>query len=171
MKKSTIVCILALAMIAVSGIANGVQMDLSVDGQYSQVMTVANTGGTPPTEIVLSSADLQNVTLADAANTMIAQQEASQMNSGSGAQPFARVQALADDTVNVGPGGDNFHAGKFFAPTDTAFMTTIAHIAQPTGPVSIKGGGSSHVGKFHNILDAKEAFAAGHLAHQALIIT
>ena len=143
MKKSTIVYILAIAMIAASGIANGAQVNLSVDSQYSQVMTAMNTGGTLSTEIVVGQTNLQDVTPADDAVTVIAQQEASPMV-GSGAQPFASVH-LIDDTVNVGPGGDNFHVGKYFASADTGMA--IALIDNSADLVNLKGGGSSHVGK------------------------
>lgn len=131
-------------MIAASGIANGAQVNLSVDGQYSQVMTAMNTGGTLSTEIVVGQTNLQDVTPADDAVTVIAQQEASQTDRGSGAQPFASVH-LIDDTVNVGPGGDNSHVGKYFASADTGMA--IALIDNSADLVNLKGGGSSHVGK------------------------
>lgn len=152
MKKTTIVCILALAMIAASGIANGAQVNSSVDGQYSQVMTAMNMGGTLSTEIVVGSTDLQNSTLADAANIMIAQQETSLMV-GSGAQPFTSVQFFANDAVNVGPGGDNFHVGKYFAYAGTDMIVTSAE--KPANLDNFKGGSSFHIGKhFAPSLDA-----------------
>lgn len=98
------------------------------NSQIFQVSMATTQGGTLPTDIVADSTNsLQNLPSALIAVSIQVAQEASPMNSGSGAQ-LATYKPLAGVASS---GGSSFHAGKMLAsfngitPADL-MMTSIA---------------------------------------------
>lgn len=134
-KQKKLCCALALAMtlamLASSGFASGgIQQDNSagnvqalMNGQTGNngMMTATNTGGTPPTEIVVGQTNLQIqpatgnftgiINIHSPALTVNNAQDASV--AGSGAQ-LVTVKTLAKKGSSSS-GGNSFHAGKYFA--------------------------------------------------------
>lgn len=139
MKRSTIVLLLSMALIMITGIGFASDAVLSIDGQNINIVGVAYQGGNLPADIVAGQTNLQtmpatgnyadatvNINAPQTANSY-AQQDASK--NGSGAN--VTMKTTLAEKGSSSSGGNSFHAGKNFVAStpieaDGSMMTSIA---------------------------------------------